>query len=138
MTKQEIIIKHWIDLNIKTPFGICNNTGYMISYCVNGIEDIIAEFPTIKDKIEFEHSEYDLIKWKPKSLKGIEDNNGWIKIETIDDLPKTIGTDCWFVHNGKKVKGLYLDNTFTCGFTHFKWETISHYYPIVEPEDYIY
>lgn len=27
-------------------------------------------------------------KYRPKSLQGIEDNNGWIKIESEADLPK--------------------------------------------------
>jgi len=26
--------------------------------------------------------------WRPKSLQGIENNKGWIKIESEDDLPK--------------------------------------------------
>lgn len=29
-------------------------------------------------------------KMRPKSLQGIENNNGWIKIESEDDLPKDI------------------------------------------------
>jgi hypothetical protein len=30
----------------------------------------------------------DCFNWRPKSLDGIENNNGWIKIESKDDLPK--------------------------------------------------
>lgn len=33
--------------------------------------------------------------FRPLSLQGIENNNGWIKIESEDDLPKSV-TDCWF------------------------------------------
>lgn len=137
MTKLEVIIKSWIDLKIKTPFGICNNTGYMISYCVNGIDDIFSEFPTIKDKIEFEDCEYDLIKWRPKSLKGIENNNGWIKIESCNDLPED-NTDCWFIHNEEEIKGVFAKNMFTCWLGVFGWKTISHYHPIIKPNPYLY
>ena len=29
MTRKEIIIKAWMDLNIETPFGICDKTGWV-------------------------------------------------------------------------------------------------------------
>ena len=35
--------------------------------------------------------------WRPKSLQGIENNNGWIKIESEEDLPKEI------IDNGTEV-----------------------------------
>lgn len=28
------------------------------------------------------------VRWRPISLNGIDNNNGWIKIESEDDLPK--------------------------------------------------
>jgi hypothetical protein len=87
MTKNELIIKAWLDLKIKTPFGICDNTGYLISYCVNGIDDVLSEFPTIKDKIEFYYCSDDILKWRPKTIHNIENNNGWMKIERESDLP---------------------------------------------------
>lgn len=31
-------------------------------------------------------------RWRPISLQGIEHNNGWIKIESEEDLPKEVGT----------------------------------------------
>jgi hypothetical protein len=34
--------------------------------------------------------------YRPKSLQGIEDNNGWIKIESENDLPKE-DCKCWVV-----------------------------------------
>jgi hypothetical protein len=131
MTKLETIIKAWADLDIKTPFGICNNTGYFISYCVNGIDDIISEYPTIKNKIDFEYSEYDLIKWRPKSLKGIENNNGWIKIETEADLP----TDKTIQYSTCKDKKVF-QSTVNCGTVKhwFNICKITHYQPIKKQE----
>ena len=38
------------------------------------------------------------IYWvRPKSLQGIENNNGWIKIESEKDLPKEKGLKCLFL-----------------------------------------
>ena len=35
--------------------------------------------------------------YRPKSLQGIENNNGWIKIESEKDLPKEKGLKCLFL-----------------------------------------
>jgi hypothetical protein len=69
---------------------------------------------------------------RPKSLQGIENNNGWKKIESEEDLPtKTITYHV--VINGKSSKALYAGknrwfingNDFTKtteiqGITHYK------------------
>jgi hypothetical protein len=34
-----------------------------------------------KDNISTEKTDVESWKWRPKSLQGIENNNGWIKIE---------------------------------------------------------
>lgn len=68
---------------------------------------------------------------RPKSLKGIEDNNGWIRIES--DLPKE--TECNFydiVNNN-----YWTDMVDKYG--NFNYETkATHYQPIQEPEPPIY
>ena len=78
MTKKEIIIKAWMDLNIETPFGICDKTGWVHGYFCNGIDDIINDYGDITDKIDYEIEYGGVGKFRPKSLKGIENNNGWI------------------------------------------------------------
>ena len=125
MTKIEKIIKEWIDLGIDTPFGICNESGYFVCYCVNGIDDVLQEFPTIKDKIEFEYCSDDILKWRPKALKGIEDNNGWIKIESVEDLPKEEGLKCLFLNihgNTTYISDdiLYDPDWFNQKYTHWR------------------
>ena len=76
--------------------------------------------------------------WIPKSLKGIENNNGWIKIESEADLPKESG-----FYFGKDYEFgtdiMYFD------FETKKWKDLSgyiqqatHYQPIVKPEPPIY
>ena len=86
MTKKEIIIKAWMDLNIETPFGICDKTGWVHGYFCNGIDDIINDYGDITDKIDYDIDMSGVGKFRPKSLQGIENNNGW-----IDGIPKEKG-----------------------------------------------
>lgn len=72
-------------------------------------------------------------KWRLKSLQGIEDNNGWVKIESEDDLPKESG-DYYVIHSGSinyypmAEKELFI-----------KWIGVySHYQPITKPQPPIY
>lgn len=74
--------------------------------------------------------------FRPKSLQGIENNNGWVKIESEDDLPKedNVGymvcknTDMLFNTSITKSTVIYLYNT----------GKITHYQPIVKPEPPLY
>lgn len=50
----------------------------------NGFIDIFKLPPILFDSVINDGSS----KWRPKSLTGIENNNGWIKIESENDLPK--------------------------------------------------
>ena len=86
MTKKEIIIKAWMDLNIETPFGICDKTGWVHGYFCNGIDDIINDYGDITDKIDYDIDMSGVGKFRPKSLHGIENNNGLVKIESEEDL----------------------------------------------------
>ena len=76
--------------------------------------------------------------FRPKSLQGIENNNGWIKIESEKDLPK--------------VSGLYFGKDYEFGtdmmyfdFETKKWEdsngylqNVTHYQQIEKPKPPIY
>lgn len=97
MTKEDKIKEAWMDLNIEAHFVVCDKTGWYHGYFCNGIDDITSSFGNITDKIDYE-IEYDGVgKFRPKSLKGIENNNGWIKIESENDLPKEKGLKCLFL-----------------------------------------
>lgn len=84
-------------------------------------------------------------KFRPKSLQGIENNNGWVKIESENDLPqKTIYKENinWyyggrFLDNGDFI---YLDYRldFTKLWEHYKFETITHYQSVVNPFNAIF
>ena len=73
---------------------------------------------------------------RPKSLQGIEYNNGWIKIESENDLPKESGM-YWTFIIGKEV----VANTFnTFGNNEFTFDNgvVTHYQPIEKPKPPIY
>lgn len=77
---------------------------------------------------------------RPKSLSGIENNNGWIKIETEEDLPNKpdelfevgiLDSIGYFHHEIKRYAGKSL-----------KWmwnkDLITHYQPIEKPKPPLY
>lgn len=61
-------------------------------------------------------------------------NNGWIKIESEDDLPKTDKTiDFWFMTNS----GSIIINNWNSKFKHKAYgylRVYSHYQPIIKPD----
>lgn len=73
---------------------------------------------------------------RPKSLKGIENNNGWIKIENEEDLPKE---DCnvFILH---KTYGIITDKykSVKKDFHYNYKKNITHYQPIEKPKPPIY
>lgn len=73
--------------------------------------------------------------FRPKSLQGIENNTGWIKIESEDDLPKV--QDSFYVcfKNGEIIQRYFIPNN-----KHSKedWRNITHWQPIEKPQPPIY
>lgn len=67
---------------------------------------------------------------RPESIYRIELNNGWIRIENKDYLPKKDGLYFVFTKE-KEVITAYYDNTNRFCFT--DWENFTHYRPIVKP-----
>ena len=77
--------------------------------------------------------------WRPKSLQGIENNNGWIKIESEDDLPKEgmhevilLDEECMEGYRNYDVIVFYEVNS------RFRKKEISHYKPIEKSKMPIY
>lgn len=69
-------------------------------------------------------------KWRPKSLQGIETNNGWISIQSEKDLPNEKGYYYFLIDNIRstriiveKVENLKPYDKLYC----------THYQPIVKP-----
>lgn len=51
---------------------------------------------------DIEDLQYDVFMWRPKSLTGIENNNGWIKIYQESDMPQ-FDCSCFIID---KVEGI--------------------------------
>lgn len=65
-----------------------------------------------------------------KSLKGIENNNGWIKIESEDDLPNE---SCKIWVKDKKSKEIFLIHFTSSFFTPIS-KSCTHWKPIKNPQ----
>lgn len=78
--------------------------------------------------IEFDGDGFGYIR--PNPLQGIENNNGWIRIESVEDLPK------------EPIMSHYIrrcDNGYCTGIVDSSdLDRITHYQPIVKPEKPIY
>lgn len=120
MTKEEKIKEAWGEL-IPDYTNIDLNNGWSLD---DFHEDSYKENEFHTQQI------YIPCKIRPKSLEGIEDNNGWIKIESEDDLPKK-GTNCHFIlKNG--VCGVFVDLDDSEYLTLRNRGT--HYQPIEKPK----
>lgn len=79
---------------------------------------------------------------RPKSLNGIENNNGWIKIESESDLPK-LTIEYYVLKNGSLTTAYYRgNNRWIIPENDFPKTTeihkITHYQPIEKPKPPIY
>lgn len=130
MNKEQVIQKAWEDLNISPIPKYCEVTGYAFGYFVNGIDDIVSNYGDIIEFIDYDIDSYGTGKFRPKSLEGIEDNNGWIKVP--DNNKINCQADCYaYSRQGY----IYLieenEDLFEKGF-------ITHYQPIVKPKKPLY
>lgn len=118
-TKEEVIKESWGN-NI--PNGGIDENGW-------------SKLPYRPELIDYEN--YDAQQYieggyiRPKSLKGIEDNNGWIKIESEKHLPNKDGyeREYWIANEN----GVF-DFIATGWQINKKFEnkTITHYKPIIK------
>ena len=88
---------------------------------------------------KFDSSGRKIYNIRPKSLQGIETNNGWTKIESESDLPKDIN-NLWLIANDgsiilgqwcifQKIFKTTYGNNFDTDGVYF-----THYQPIKKPE----
>ena len=114
MTKQELIKQAWGEA-LKGAY--CDENGWsLMGY-------FLSEY-----KIEYDSVlNNDVNYYRPKSLQGIENNNGWTKIENEDDLPKESGWYDFQVYPQKEYKPnpTYWHNSATKIGWFF--ETYTHY-----------
>jgi len=125
-TKEEVIKSAWGEKWNDLPTGVqitaLKNNGYVSQY--------------FEDLLEIDERERKVFEIRPKSLSGIEDNNGWTKIESEEDLPKEDGDYHVRLHIGRietfhyKCDEAYSPNYFE--------SHVSHYQPIIKPEPPLY
>ncbi len=137
MTKQEAIQqaygKHWDIVS-----GLCDENGW-IKDDKKGLRYFLV-YEAFKEQMEIEVSSFSP-KVRLKSLQGIENNNGWIKIESEADLPKTGEYDMssfkliYWTNNG-----LYYSEDYKRHKLHYESLEITHYQliPIEKPKPPIY
>lgn len=131
MKKQDLIkqaygehfeeVKDWIDEN-----------GFLDSNYFTSKEDAIL-YHILSSKEPFEHyTEREVCR--PISLKGIENNFGWIELITPADLPTNFGTINWFV--GRETDSVVLVLKKDIAFYNASKiiSFFSHYLPIETPK----
>lgn len=73
--------------------------------------------------------------YRPKSLRGIENNRGWTRIDNEEDLPKE-SDKYWVIYKdvryNKDQEVFYVGKGWDC------FLEITHYQPIMKPEAPIY
>ncbi|MNK26422.1 hypothetical protein D3C87_447580 [compost metagenome] len=113
-TKQELIQEAFIKLIGEDKFNLIKAHIQEDGWCVMFDEDSNKITPTFKElglQYDLSLSDTDRISniggtlWRPKSLAGIETNNGWTRIGSEDDLPKEDGT--YYVMTKDGMKSLY-------------------------------
>lgn len=126
-------VKNYVDENGNIQLGYCG---------ANGIDD--AKFVVVNSYgLNFENGIYTNSDsygegfgfWRPRSLQGIETNNGWIKIESEDDLPKddSVNYDM-YNKNGRAISDLPLKTIIQL----FEKGIITHYAIHVQRKPPIY
>lgn len=80
-------------------------------------------------------NDMETMTYRPKSLAGIEDNNGWIMIE--DGLPDGI-IECYLYDDDGDITYFTFGIDECSDLDHLGEEGITHYQPIVKPKAPIY
>lgn len=136
-TKEEVIKDawgdYWINMSPELRRIVILNSGSL------HLRDFIKEFG-FEDSFlyKFEVYQSPLVSISliiPKSLQGIDNNNGWIKIEGEEDLPKE--NDNYWVRykSGEYSMASYVHNSL---FIKDWISKYTHYQPIVKPKLPIY
>jgi hypothetical protein len=104
MTKEEKIQEaygvHWEGFNLTAKRCALSHFGF--------IGNILENPPK---NIELEHK---MGAFRPKSLEGIENNNGWVKIQTEEDLPKDIESRKVLFRNKEGITTTYFSEDIIC------------------------
>ena len=134
MTKQEKIKEAWIESGFiwDQIKGLINENGWMsldspeLKKTLTGYSNAVSE--CLIKGVGFSGKNFMVVL---ESLKGIDDNNGWQKIESEDDLPKKEG-----VYLFQHKDGATYHLTYSPGFSSII--SCTHWKPIVKDLPPIY
>lgn len=82
-----------------------NGSAFLTKENLDWLNLSIDDFPTDKF-ISYKSGRNNI--FTPRSIQGIEDNNGWTRIETVDDLPKKNGEYVFLHRNSEDTNILHL------------------------------
>ena len=99
MTKQEVIEKAYGEFWGAVKKWVDENGWFEFDDAKFGL-DLFFERGEYDEYTDGYNLEY---RQRPKSLRGIENNFGWIKIETVDDLPKE-DCHCWILDKERGIE----------------------------------
>ncbi|MDV3568149.1 hypothetical protein CMU71_14745 [Elizabethkingia anophelis] len=98
----------------------------------------ITQLPSTIDRTLFDFQHGDSI-CRPKSLSGIENNRGWTRIESEEDLPDKYGQYWVFTSNGNIIDVYYDEHDKTWdGILDFFEVKATHWQQIVKPKSPIF
>ena len=128
MTKQEFIKKEYGQF-FEELKNIISENGWVSFY---DDKSRIRKYFHENENIEI--SPNDNNNWRPKKLKGIDDNNGWVLIDGENSLP-SLFCDLWVICDEKSKVLLYSsfepDNHLCVGYVLM---TYSHYQIVQKPK----
>ena len=141
MNKQEVIRKAWGDIfclveEYLTEDGYAlfkDNSMRQAVFWDNGDYDA---FDTV-DINGYNGESVGIDLFRPKSLKGIEHNNHWIKIESKEDLPQDL-TDVFVFDDDGDITQYTFGICHKTDWSLVKTQGITHYTPITKPLKPIY
>ncbi|MBG0514072.1 hypothetical protein [Elizabethkingia meningoseptica] len=101
----------------------------------------ITQLPSTIDRTLFDFQHRDSI-CRPKSLSGIENNRGWTRIESEEDLPKDDYFGDLFEVGFLDESGFFHHDRKRCSFKSLKWmyekKLITHYQLVEKPKPPIF
>lgn len=129
-TKEEVIKEAWGDL-YNLGVGIDENGWVSENYLTNDQCNLFNYDKSFDYKNVF--------GYRPKSLQGIENNNGWIKIESEKDLPKEYDSEKYKMYYFTS-NGFYEKNDYLLWIGYYGYMKITHYRlePIFKPQPPLY
>lgn len=135
-SKQEVIQEAWLEFMSTSDYaelkiddnGFCN---YQCRRYINS-----TRWDKLYSRIKSGGKSGRDIIYRPKSLSGIENNNGWTRIESEDDLPKKLGE--YHIINRWGNRSRFVVRCLKTLVDDWNRDKFTHWHPVIEPKPHIY